>query len=733
MISPLLDPKGKPLELLKELHADAFGTLASRLAEPMFCPHSMSPDLEQLWKRLVAEDILLATLWRLPVDPSWLESLEDVQPLASCQDTLAALLKTSAWVVVIPLDLANRVTGTLIRLWGIRGETNTHAVEGDLGLLGGPYSIFLGGWEHPLAGRSWQLGAALAASVADRQRVDLQIRLARDWVITGAMNGGTIEPVIAGNKARIRTHRHWLVPQTNYDEFSSVIGRMVAAATLDGAWSHLSGEGLIEHGLTAWPAPEDVAELHATISQALRPLIASVLITRPNRLVLWHSESKKESEDFADLVIEFFHAEQIRNWSGWQGRVPQVEKRLLPMNDLAAGERALRDGGLAKVSHGTILFNVTCGNLIMRLAIYNVARLNPSIWLIYREIGIKDPTEVILIRNSGHLPSTGRMRPALAADGIRWDFINDRAPITSVDDFITGIFGQARVAPPAHAVTHPGPYHADDVVAGAILRLLYGERFLIERSEDRDRIAAADLVFDVGGEWVPERGRFDHHQGPTTKHPCGTPCASAGLLWSVYGKPLVAKECPDATDAQVMRITEAVRQLCILPVDAWDNGVFPDLQGQIVLPFQTAMNASVGGGHADEGYGIAVTFAMRILRGFIRRHAEAIRREAALRGLISSPSRDLTLLRDRNGAKWLLSRSLAFPLQEARDVLSAQGVALQGVIQPNSPERKGAWMITGIEPIPPLPGECFRSTNQRLVILLALDPVLASLDLRSEV
>jgi uncharacterized UPF0160 family protein len=60
--------------------------------------------------------------------------------------------------------------------------------------------------------------------------------------------------------------------------------------------------------------------------------------------------------------------------------------------------------------------------------------------------------------------------------------------------------------------THSGPFHCDDVFAGALLRCFVAPELTFVRTRDLDRIRAADVAIDVGGEYDPARRRFDHHQ-----------------------------------------------------------------------------------------------------------------------------------------------------------------------------------------------------------------------------
>ena len=88
-------------------------------------------------------------------------------------------------------------------------------------------------------------------------------------------------------------------------------------------------------------------------------------------------------------------------------------------------------------------------------------------------------------------------------------------------------------------LTHSGSFHADDVFGVAVLVALHPEHTLA-RTRDAATIAQADFAVDVGGEWDPARGRFDHHQrGFDGARPGGEGYASAGLVWREYGRAYV--------------------------------------------------------------------------------------------------------------------------------------------------------------------------------------------------
>ncbi len=113
------------------------------------------------------------------------------------------------------------------------------------------------------------------------------------------------------------------------------------------------------------------------------------------------------------------------------------------------------------------------------------------------------------------------------------------------------------------AVTHSGDFHSDDIFASAVLRMVYPEIEIV-RSREKDVIEKADIVFDVGQVYDPEKKRFDHHQkGGAGARSNGIGYASFGLVWKEYGERLCGnRESADMLDNKL-----------VSPVDAIDNGI----------------------------------------------------------------------------------------------------------------------------------------------------------------
>lgn len=113
-------------------------------------------------------------------------------------------------------------------------------------------------------------------------------------------------------------------------------------------------------------------------------------------------------------------------------------------------------------------------------------------------------------------------------------------------------------------ITHNGAFHADDLFAAATLSILNNGNVKIIRTRDPEIFKKGDYVFDVGGEYDPDKNKFDHHQkGGAGERDNGIPYSSFGLVWKKYGAQLCgSKEVADYIDRKI-----------VMPVDAIDNGI----------------------------------------------------------------------------------------------------------------------------------------------------------------
>lgn len=127
--------------------------------------------------------------------------------------------------------------------------------------------------------------------------------------------------------------------------------------------------------------------------------------------------------------------------------------------------------------------------------------------------------------------------------------------------------------------THSSKFHTDDIFAVATLQLLLEKDHEIEvvRTRNKEIIDKADYVVDVGGEYDPDRNRFDHHQeGGAGSRDNGISYASFGLVWRNFGAVICGSQIvADKLDAYLVQ-----------PIDAWDNGIeFSDTKIEGVYPY----------------------------------------------------------------------------------------------------------------------------------------------------
>ncbi|KNC99124.1 uncharacterized protein SPPG_05382 [Spizellomyces punctatus DAOM BR117] len=126
--------------------------------------------------------------------------------------------------------------------------------------------------------------------------------------------------------------------------------------------------------------------------------------------------------------------------------------------------------------------------------------------------------------------------------------------------------------------THSGSFHADESLAISMLRLIpeYADAEIV-RSRDPAVIAKADIVVDVGGEYIPDQFRFDHHQRGFTETfgpQYDIKLSSAGLVYKHFGRQVVAQVLGwEVTDPKLAVVYQKVYDDFVLAFDGIDNGV----------------------------------------------------------------------------------------------------------------------------------------------------------------
>lgn len=172
--------------------------------------------------------------------------------------------------------------------------------------------------------------------------------------------------------------------------------------------------------------------------------------------------------------------------------------------------------------------------------------------------------------------------------------------------------------------THNGRFHPDDVFAVAVLDMVFEKKYKIKvvRTRDMEIIKKADMVVDIGGEYEPDKGKFDHHQiGGADKRDNGIPYASFGLVWKKYGEMLCGGK----------EVADEIEKLLAEPTDAGDSGVeivIKKYEG--VHPYavydimETFMPSWKENFSFDRVFGPAVVFAKKIIQREIVLHKDKL-------------------------------------------------------------------------------------------------------------
>ncbi len=166
--------------------------------------------------------------------------------------------------------------------------------------------------------------------------------------------------------------------------------------------------------------------------------------------------------------------------------------------------------------------------------------------------------------------------------------------------------------------THSGHFHADDVLAVALLREFVDADAEVVRTRDAERLAACDAVVDVGGIFDPTTRRFDHHQVDYEG-----PLSSAGMVLDWLA----------AEDHIYAHLADRMRGAFVDYVDAVDNGRTTPTAGlpcftQIIGAFVQDLG---NGGDMDDRFLEAVAFAQRYVRGMRAGYEEIQRVKSTVR------------------------------------------------------------------------------------------------------
>lgn len=196
-------------------------------------------------------------------------------------------------------------------------------------------------------------------------------------------------------------------------------------------------------------------------------------------------------------------------------------------------------------------------------------------------------------------------------------------------------------------LTHSGTFHADDVLASVVLAAALGEATLV-RSRDPDRIAGADIVFDVGGVYDPGAGRYDHHMRDRPLRPDGvTPYSSVGLVWRAFGRAALAKLLDGPDPEEVDAVWRDIDEGLVLSIDRADNGVEAMAPGHLSLVIETFNPAWTGPQDFDAAFAQAADLARTVLLQACRTSLAGVQAAALVRQAAEAGEDPRILVLDR--------------------------------------------------------------------------------------
>ena len=169
--------------------------------------------------------------------------------------------------------------------------------------------------------------------------------------------------------------------------------------------------------------------------------------------------------------------------------------------------------------------------------------------------------------------------------------------------------------------THSGPFHADDVLAFAMLKTLWRSDLTLVRTREAAELAPADVVFDVGGTFDEATCRFDHHQSSYTGDR-----SSAGMVLDWLEKQRTVSPA----------LAAELRHRLVDYVDAVDNGrrapvdSVPCFSSLIEQLTHTASSMEA----FDERFLVAADIASSLVSGIVAGHEQVeAAREAVLEAM----------------------------------------------------------------------------------------------------
>lgn len=196
--------------------------------------------------------------------------------------------------------------------------------------------------------------------------------------------------------------------------------------------------------------------------------------------------------------------------------------------------------------------------------------------------------------------------------------------------------------------THNGKFHADDVMATAMLRLLLGD-IKVTRTRDQKILGELDLIYDIG------LGEFDHHQLDKEIRENTIPYAACGLVWREFGTRILQQFAPQFEEHDIVAIFDYVDKNLVQGIDATDNGL--DIQAEckvlsisdIIQNFNPTWDSKDS---QEEAFEEATHYATMVLKRIITRQISVINaRLLVTEAFANRSSNEIMIL--KTGCPWI--------------------------------------------------------------------------------
>ncbi|HEY8577062.1 MAG TPA: MYG1 family protein [Devosia sp.] len=192
---------------------------------------------------------------------------------------------------------------------------------------------------------------------------------------------------------------------------------------------------------------------------------------------------------------------------------------------------------------------------------------------------------------------------------------------------------------PAFLVTHSGGFHADELLSSVVLTGLFPEAELVRSRAPQWITPAADrIIYDVGGEYDPQRQVFDHHQRGAPLRDDGQPFSSFGLVWKHYGRDYLSAL---AVPAEHIDFVHAKFDASfVLPIDLTDNGALSPTGPLAALALPSLLETlkpvfdDSEPGAEDRQFRLALDIARSFVKANIAASAAKLRAEAVVQQAI---------------------------------------------------------------------------------------------------